>query len=90
MASAIALTCYTARKVGRNPANPTIAAVHNRMPVILDRDRWDAWIDRKLQDPEVARELLEPSSSPMRLHIVSTLVNSPNNDGPELLREVGV
>jgi putative SOS response-associated peptidase YedK len=70
------------------PASDLIAPVHDRMPLILEPDRWDAWIDRELQDASAARELLAPSPTPLLLQPVSRLVNSPNNDGPELVREV--
>jgi putative SOS response-associated peptidase YedK len=36
---------------------PDVAPYHNRQIVVLDRDRWAAWLDPKVP----AREILEPS-----------------------------
>jgi putative SOS response-associated peptidase YedK len=67
------------------PANALMTEVHHRMPVVLapeDHDRW-------LSDAPDPRELLRPyPSEPMRMWPVSARVNSPRNDGPDLLERV--
>lgn len=70
------------------PALGPVERIHDRMPVILHPSRWEAWTDRNLKDAAAARELLRSDPSHLRLQPVSTLVNSPDNDGPELLREL--
>ena len=70
------------------PALGSVERIHDRMPVILHPSRWEAWIERNLKDAAAAREMLLSDPSQLRLQPVSTLVNSPDNDGPELLREV--
>ncbi|MBI1404396.1 MAG: hypothetical protein GC147_14460 [Porphyrobacter sp.] len=52
---------------------------HDRMPVILDGDGIDRWL------AEPAQELLVPSPLALRFQPVSKAVNSPRNEGPELI-----
>lgn len=62
-----------------------LGQVHDRQPVILLPDRWDAWLDPAV-DGEGASRLL--ASLPPRLEItgVSTAVNKVGTNGPELIR----
>lgn len=65
-------------------ANPTVAPVHGRMPVILAPDAWDAW----LAGEEVA---LGPyPADAMTAHPVSTHVNRPANDDPRCVDPVAL
>lgn len=67
-------------------ANDLIRPIHERMPVILRPAMEDLWLTREVQDPGVLREALMPHDpGVMKAHEVSTLVNSPANDGPELI-----
>lgn len=62
-----------------------VAAIHDRMPVALVPDVWDAWLDRDIRDPETATGLLQvidPNST--MEHPVSTKVNSVKNNSPAL------
>ena len=62
-------------------ANDFMQPIHQRMPVILDKDDYEAW----LSDGEYA--LLKPSDSDqMQCYPVSTRVNSPGNDGADLIK----
>jgi len=68
--------------------NELLARIHNRMPVILDRDALDAWLD-----PDAEHGLLEAMlrSAPLealRMWPVSTAVNRVAAVGPELLRPI--
>ena len=68
--------------------NEPMAAVHDRMPVILPRDAWDTWLDRDNHDLELLGKLLVPAApSLITMHPVSTAVNNVRNDGPELTDE---
>lgn len=62
-----------------------ISSIHERMPVALVPDVWDAWLDRDLRDPAEAESLLQPID-PVEIseHAVSSLVNSVRNNGPQL------
>lgn len=65
-------------------ANATLRALHERMPVLLPPDAWAAWLEG-----ERPGELLRPAPDDLlRLWPVSAAVNSPRNNGPELLEEV--
>lgn len=67
-------------------ANPLVAQVHDRMPVILPRDSEDIWLDGKMADLGLLKELLKPyPADAMVLYEVSPRVNSPRNDEPGLL-----
>lgn len=64
-------------------ANPLVAPIHDRMPVILPPAEYDLWLTEAALDPEVVRPLLEPyPAEALRAHPVSTLVNRPTNDDP--------
>lgn len=66
-------------------AKGPITSIHDRMPVSLTTDVWDAWLDRDLTDPEAARRLLKPIETDLLMeHRVSSKVNSVRNNGPEL------
>jgi putative SOS response-associated peptidase YedK len=68
--------------------NEPMAAIHDRMPVILPPEAWDTWLDRDNQDIELLGKLLVPASPRViTLRPVSTKVNSVRNDGPDLLDE---
>ena len=66
-------------------ANDMLRPIHDRMPVILQREQEDLWLKHDVREPEILREVLIPySPSAMNAYEVSTLINSPANDGPEL------
>jgi putative SOS response-associated peptidase YedK len=64
-------------------ANGPLSAIHDRMPVILPSGEHEAWLKAP---PEEAARLLRPyADGPMRERIVSTRVNNPRNEAPDLL-----
>jgi putative SOS response-associated peptidase YedK len=68
-------------------ANPLMQAVHERMPVIMLEDEFDRWLDSAHQDIAQLRGLLKPyTQDDLRIHPVSSAVNSPKQDSPELTR----
>jgi putative SOS response-associated peptidase YedK len=57
------------------------SAVHNRMPVILDPDGYDLWLDPGITDVGAVSELLKPCDAQlMRCYPVSTRINHLVND----------
>ena len=67
--------------------NAVTSAVHDRMPVILDPDDYDLWLDPGIRDVAVVAELLKPyDASQMRCYPVSTRINHVANDGEECSR----
>ncbi len=66
-------------------ANERLAAIHPRMPVILERDNWRRWLD-EATPVETLRPLLRPAADGLlEAYAVSPAVNSVRNNGPELL-----
>ena len=63
-----------------------LAPIHNRMPAILRREDEALWLDRSVTDPLAAMSCLRPyESARLEAFPVSNLVNSVDNEGPELL-----
>jgi putative SOS response-associated peptidase YedK len=70
-------------------AEPALTAVHDRMPLVLPADRWDAWLDPQQRDPDTVRALLAPPVAGRFVAVpVSTRVNAVGNNGPTLLEPV--
>lgn len=67
------------------PANDLVARVHERMPAILAPADYEAWLGEESETADVHSLLLPYPPEAMRSRPVSALVNSPRNDGPELL-----
>jgi putative SOS response-associated peptidase YedK len=67
-------------------AEDSLGHIHDRMPMLVEPDDYEAWLDPALSDPERLGRLLVPAS-PGRLEAypVSTEVNSVKNNGPHLL-----
>jgi putative SOS response-associated peptidase YedK len=64
--------------------NAVTAVVHDRMPVILDPDSYDLWLDPGMKDVGSVSELLKPCNAGiMRSYAVSTRVNHVINDDEE-------
>jgi putative SOS response-associated peptidase YedK len=69
--------------------NAVTASVHDRMPVILDSDTYDLWLDPDFRDASAASELLKPHDArAMRCYPVSTRINHAGNDDEECSRPV--
>lgn len=67
-------------------ANATVGQLHDRMPVLLPTDAWDTWLDPTVSDAGLLREmLLSAPDDVLALTAVSARVNSPHNEGPELI-----
>jgi putative SOS response-associated peptidase YedK len=63
--------------------------IHNRQPVVLEREVWDHWLDAEVTDPDELEALLRPTvSGTLVRHPVSKVVGNVNNDGPELVEAV--
>jgi len=66
--------------------NEFMAAIHNRMPVILPSTAYPRWLDPAAQRLDELQSMLTPfPADEMAAHPVSTLVNNPANDRPECL-----
>jgi putative SOS response-associated peptidase YedK len=66
--------------------NDLMRPIHDRMPVILPESEWDTWLDADNHDLEALTRLLVPAPADELVGWpVTTLVNKPVNNGPELL-----
>jgi putative SOS response-associated peptidase YedK len=67
--------------------NELISPMHDRMPVIVPRDKEDLWLAPEVGDAELLKGCLSPfPSEEMVLIRVSDSVNSPAHDSPENIR----
>lgn len=65
-------------------ANPAMAAVHNRIPVILEPEDWGKWLG---EEGRGAATLMRcPPAETIGMHRVGTEVNSNRAKGPDLIR----
>jgi putative SOS response-associated peptidase YedK len=67
-------------------ANTLLQAIHHRMPVILQPQDYDLWLDPEITAPEVLQPFLQPySAEAMAAYPVSTAVNRPTHNKPECI-----
>ena len=66
--------------------NPLMETIHRRMPVILEPDTYNLWLDPSEQSPKQLDGLLKPyPAEEMMAYPVSRLVNRPSNDSPDCI-----
>jgi putative SOS response-associated peptidase YedK len=70
-------------------AQDDLGHIHDRMPLMLSPEKYDAWLDPRHGDRADLLALLEPAA-PGRLEAfpVSTLVSNVRNNGPELVEPI--
>lgn len=72
-------------------ANATMSPIHDRMPVILERDSWSAWLDvphgehRGTDIAEIVSLMVPAEPDTITAVPVGTAVNAVRNNGPELI-----
>ncbi len=67
-------------------ATDAVGHIHDRMPLLVEPDRYDAWLDPRNADPADLKKLLVPASPDLlEAYPVSTRVNSVRNNGEELV-----
>jgi putative SOS response-associated peptidase YedK len=67
-------------------ANKTLAPVHERMPVIVPPEHYDAWLDSDKNEAKQAAALIGPAPEDfLEAYEISTRVNSVKNDRAENL-----
>lgn len=70
-------------------ARGALASIHDRMPVFIDKESWNGWLDA--ETPEVDVQALVRSrlcKDDLVFHPVSTDVNKATNDSPNLVMPV--
>jgi len=97
---AVAGICTGDPTVGEEPGtvalvttapNELVGVLHDRMPAILAPEDEARWLDRELTDPFDLLPLVRPyPTAAMEAYPVGPLVSWHGNDGPELVRPLGV
>jgi len=60
--------------------------IHDRMPMVVPPDRWDAWLDPDLADSDQVSSLMVPASAlGLEIYPVSRKVNDVRNNGVHLI-----
>jgi putative SOS response-associated peptidase YedK len=67
--------------------NEIMTSIHNRMPVILDAEKEEEWLNPENQNVSDLIQMLKPyGSKQMEAFEVSAFVNSPSNEGSLCIR----
>jgi putative SOS response-associated peptidase YedK len=69
-------------------ATDEVGRIHDRAPLIVPADGYDAWLAPEPGNPDDLRALLVPATLGMQVDPVSTEVNNVRNNGPDLIRPV--
>lgn len=70
-------------------ATDELGRIHDRMPMLVEKPRYDEWLDPATEDPEDLTGLLVPAAPGLLTAFpVSTDVSNVRNDGPQLVRPV--
>jgi putative SOS response-associated peptidase YedK len=72
-------------------AEPGVARLHDRMPLVIPPERYAAWLDPSFTDVDaVARLLVPPPPGRLEAYPVSTAVGDVRVNGPHLIHPVPV
>jgi putative SOS response-associated peptidase YedK len=66
-------------------AEDTLGHIHERMPLMVERERWGAWLDPRAEGGQLLDLLVPAVPGVLEAYPVSTLVSNVRNNGPELL-----
>ncbi len=67
-------------------AEDEVGRIHDRMPMVIEPERWDDWLDPGDTDPSRLRALLAPAAAGgLAAYPVTTDVNAVRNNGPRLI-----
>jgi len=70
-------------------ASKGLSSIHARMPAIIPLGLESDWLNTAEQDPTTLQQIIKsPSSETMEYFPVSTLVNKPEHDSPEILEPI--
>ena len=73
------------------PAEPGLDRIHDRQPLVVDPGQWGDWLDPALTETGAVFGLLSPRApGRFEAYPVDRAVGNSRNNGPELLRPLGV
>lgn len=65
--------------------NVLLAALHNRMPVIIPQQAYKYWLDPDAESASLNELLVPYPAAELTFHPVSRLVNNPANGSPDMV-----
>jgi len=72
------------------PANAQMAAIHERMPAILEPEHFATWLDPAFKETHILHDLLELRPEVLAMYPVSAFVNNSHHEGPDCIDPVSV
>lgn len=67
-------------------ANDLVIPIHDRMPVILNKNEQSIWLDTSTEDLDLVRAIMKPyRGKDLESYVVSTYVNDPAHEGPKCI-----
>jgi putative SOS response-associated peptidase YedK len=67
-------------------ANEFMSLVHHRMPVVLEPEDWDIWLDPENDDVVALQNFLKPAADRvLSMHAVHPMVGNPRNKSAEVV-----
>ena len=66
-------------------AEDSVGHIHDRMPLMVEPDRWSRWLDPRASGGDLLDLLVPAAPGRLEAYPVATLVNNVRNNGPELL-----
>ena len=70
-------------------AEDAVGHIHDRMPLMVERERWGQWLDPTVEEQGSLLDLLVPAApGSLEAYPVSTLVSNVRNNGPELVEPI--
>ncbi|HYH35059.1 MAG TPA: SOS response-associated peptidase [Nocardioides sp.] len=70
-------------------AEDSVGHIHDRMPLMVERDRWSDWLDPTTTEKDSLLGLLVPAApGQLEAYPVSPLVSNVRNNGPELVEPI--
>ena len=70
-------------------SNEDMADIHDRMPLVLEHDVWDRWLDPELQDREELEAMLHSGpEGTIEHYAVGKRVGPIKNDDAELIKSL--
>jgi len=70
-------------------ANDFLSPIHHRMPVVLNSGAVGVWLDPAADDADLSGAIASAAETQFETTTVSRRVNSPANEGPELILPAG-
>lgn len=69
-------------------AEDSLGHIHDRMPLMVEPDRWGRWLDPRISGPDLLDLLVPAAPGRLEAYPVSTLVSNVRNNGPELVEPI--